>query len=159
MLGGFRVFDQVIERELDKSRMGLPCRSMASVFRLENHDYQRIRPSWREARRAVKYEYRFLRRLEQAPDLDAELIVISDENYENDDPPLQGLDPGVAGTVLALAAMGCFTITSCNGGCFGHPHHEDYPLVGFYAGPEDAEPCSGRRKSRALELGTTVRTY
>ena len=123
--------------------MGLPSRSMGLMFRMDNHQYERIRATWREARKALKYEYRLLRRLEMTTDLEAELIAISDENYENDCPPLRGLDLGVAATVLTLSAMGGLTVTSCNGGCLGDHHHEKHPLVVFYAKPEDAATLLG----------------
>ena len=41
--------------------------------------------------------------------------------------------------VLSLAAMKCFPIYSCNGGCFGDGHHAKYPTVIFYATSKDAE--------------------
>jgi hypothetical protein len=138
-MGAFKTFDLEIRRQIRKRGLGLPSRSTASVFRLHNHQYEHIRTSWRGARKALKYEYRLLRRLEQAADLEAELVLVSDETYEEDCPPLRGLDLGVAATVLTLAAMGCFTVTSCNGGCFGSQHHEEHPLVVFYAKPDDAE--------------------
>jgi hypothetical protein len=119
--------------------MTLPGRSERETLLLDNHDYGPIRASWREARRALKYEYRLLKRLESCADIRTELVVISDRDCEIDCPPLDGLDIGVAGAVLTLAALGCVTVTSCNGGCFGDWHREDYPLIVFYAKPQDKE--------------------
>jgi hypothetical protein len=143
----FKTFSLPIEQKLEQTRMSLPDRSMASVFRLENHDYRRIRVSWREARKALKYEYRLLRRLENASDVIAELNAISDRSFEDDSPPLRGLDLGVAATVLTLSAMGSVTIASCNGGCFCDHHHEDHPLVIFFSQPKDKETLLNAAKS------------
>lgn len=42
------------------------------------------------------------------------------------------LDLGVGAAVLALAAFGCRTISSCNASAFSYGHQEDYPLIAFY---------------------------
>jgi hypothetical protein len=46
------------------------------------------------------------------------------------------LDPGVASTVAALAAVGAVPVTACRG---GEGHYEKYPLVAFWSGPEHKE--------------------
>jgi hypothetical protein len=134
--------------------MGLPGRSTRSYIRRDNQQYERIRATWREARKALKYEYRFMRRLQMATDLKSEFSAIEEERYEDDCPPLQYLDPGVAATVLTLSAMGCFTVTSCNGGCFGHQHHEEHPLV--YLDPETPGRCAQGYLWTALVPGKCV---
>ena len=149
----FIIFNEKLEQSLRKESMSLPDRSLAPMFRLDNHCYERIRASWREARRAVKLEYRLLRRLEAALDIDDELCAISDVMAEDDCPPLRGLDIGVAGTVLTLAALGCVTVASCNGGCFGDAHHEDYPLIAFYAKPKDAVTLLAAAEETGVGVG------
>jgi hypothetical protein len=139
MANVFKVSSVPIDRKLDKNRMSLPDRSMTSAFRIQNHYFERVRSSWRDARTALKFEYLLMRRLENAVDLEKESIAISDGLFECDYSPLQGLDLGVAGTVLTLSAMGCYTIASCNGGCFGDFHHEKYPLVVFFAKGDDRD--------------------
>jgi hypothetical protein len=47
------------------------------------------------------------------------------------------LDPGVASTVAALAAMGAVPISCCRGGT---GHYEEYPLVVFWGAAEHREP-------------------
>jgi hypothetical protein len=139
MNSGFKRFGVEIERQLDKEAIGLPDSSMTSHFRLENHQYETLRACWREAKVALALENSLLTRLQNADDLEAEHLLVSDEMYEDIDQPLRGLDLGVAAAVLALSAMGCVTITSCNGGFLNDSHHEEHPLVVFYAEPDHTE--------------------
>ena len=60
--------------------MGLPPRSASPEFRVDNHDYGRIRASWGESRETLEFEHLLLKRLEGAQDLDVELNAISEEN-------------------------------------------------------------------------------
>jgi hypothetical protein len=153
MKTSFTIFNEETKRSLRRRGMGLPHHAAASNFRVDNHDFVRIRASWREAREALEFEHLLLKRLEKAQDLDAELNAISDENYEDHCPPLRGLDIGVAGVVLTLAALGCVTVTSCNGGCFGDGHHETYPLVVFYAKPENADMLLNAAEESGVGIG------
>ena len=133
----FKVFGLPIEQTLNESHLGLPDRSMVSQFRIDNHDYRRIRCTWSDAKAVFEFEQEILKRLHEAADLDQEYFTVSDELYDDEDQILQGLDLGVASVVLVLAAMGCVTVTSCNGGVFGDSHHEEYPLIVFYAQAKD----------------------
>jgi hypothetical protein len=134
----FKVFTEKIERRLVAKHMGLPSHSQTSHLRFHNHDYGRIRATLREVRQALEFEAEVLNRLANAKDLAAEYRRVSDEIYDDDSQPLQGLDLGVASAVLSLSAIGCVTFSSCNGGSFGDFHHEKYPLITFYAKPENA---------------------
>jgi hypothetical protein len=58
-----------------------------------------------------------------------------EEEWYEEPPELYGLDLGVASSVVALSAAHCIPFSSCNAGTFGGYHHEDYPLVAFYARP------------------------
>jgi len=100
-----------------------------------NRNYCDLRSmSWSEARRVYDYERELVDRIEQADDPDEEYVRIEDELY--DDPcGLYGLDLGTASSVIALSAARCVPFTSCNAGTFGGKHHEQYPLVAFFARP------------------------
>src|SRR6266550_1200883 len=119
MKNTFKTFSKKIERSLDLNHMWIPDRSEASQFRLANHDYGRIRASWRVAKNALNIERAIINRLEMASDFENEYHTVSDELYDDEDVPLQCLDIGVASVVLSLSGLGCHTLSSCNGGCFG----------------------------------------
>lgn len=100
---------------------------------LGNHQYRDLR--WvtsEEAVRVAELETELVERVRSAASPEDEMNLVDDELYDDPD-GLLGLDLGVAGAVAALAAIGCIPVASCNGGAFGGWHHEDHPLVVFYA--------------------------
>lgn len=138
MKSKFKRFDEKIEWNIIGSGLGIPPKSEFDQFKIENHDFEEYRSSWDEVERALEFEHSLLRRLEKAPDLEAERVLVSDELYEDDDLPIRTLDLGIGSVVLALSSMGCLTIASCNGGFLGDHHHEEHPLVVFYARAKEA---------------------
>lgn len=100
---------------------------------LGNHDYRDLRwISPYDAERVAELESELVERVRGAASPEDEMKLVDDELYEDPD-GLLGLDLGVAGAVAALASIGCIPVASCNGGAFGGWHHEDHPLVAFYA--------------------------
>ncbi|MDR6530252.1 hypothetical protein J2800_000988 [Caulobacter rhizosphaerae] len=92
---------------------------------------------WRDVSRMIGEEAPYLVRLRQASDVEDEMGAIVEELeerlVEECEDPLWGLDLGVAVATLALAASGCITFSSCNGGVFGEERHlESYPLIAFH---------------------------
>ncbi|WP_027553442.1 hypothetical protein [Bradyrhizobium sp. Cp5.3] len=131
----YHLFDVEIVRFVDGQRL---CWPRAAEVEAEtnpgcNRDYQDLRNlSWDDVETISALEAELVARLEAATDLDAEYEAISDELY--DDPEgILGLDIGVAATVATLSAAGCIPISSCNGGAYGGHHHENYPVVAFFA--------------------------
>lgn len=106
-----------------------------------NRHYSDMRGTgWRSVAAVLQEEAKYLARLRRAQDITCEVHeVLNELEQRNEDEgghPLWGLDIGVAGATLALAASGCITFTSCNGGAFGDGRHlEGYPLVGFFMRP------------------------
>ena len=98
-----------------------------------NRAYSDLRRlSWTDAKKAFALEGELIARIENAEDSDAECDAIDEELNESDD-HLFGLDVGVASTVVCLSAARCIPFSSCNGGAFGGRHQEAYPLVAFFA--------------------------
>ncbi len=151
MKSSFKTFAQPIERNLIKKWLGLPRRSVRNQFQFQNHDYEPIRSTWKGAKEVLELENSLLKRLELASDFPKELDVIADELYEDPEHPFLGLDIGVAGAVLTLAAMKCVTLSSCNGGALGDCHHESHPLVVFYA--ERDQSCILLEAAAKAEVG------
>jgi len=60
-----------------------------------------------------------------------------------------GLDPGVASTVVALAALGCPPLTSCSG---GPGHREEHPLVVFWCPHELFEDVFRAAQASGVDL-------
>jgi len=103
-----------------------------------NRAYMDLRRlSWTDAKKALADEARLIARIENAENPEDELSAIEEE-YDESEIELYGLDIGVASTVVALSAARCVPFASCNGGVFGGRHHEVYPLVAFYARPATA---------------------
>lgn len=103
-----------------------------------NRAYMDLRRlSWTDAKKVLADEARLIARIENADDSDDELTAIEEE-YDESEVELYGLDIGVASTVVALSAARCVPFASCNGAAFGGRHHEVYPLVAFYAKPATA---------------------
>jgi hypothetical protein len=93
---------------------------------MDNHEYQDLRSlDWSDFDEVFAEELELIERLRAGDDL-------------YDEAPgfhtlMLGLDPGVASTVVALAAVGCPPMSSCS----GEPgHHEEHPLVVFWC-PEE----------------------
>lgn len=62
-----------------------------------------------------------------------------DDGCQQCEPEIEGLELGVASTVVALSAFGCTPYTSCNGGAFGGDHPSSHLIVGFYLRPPHVE--------------------
>jgi hypothetical protein len=90
--------------------------------------------SWAEAATAVAAETGLIHRLTTAADLNAEAEVVEEERYDafEDSDALWNLDVGVIGAVIALSALGCAPIGSCNAGAFGGQHQAQHPYVAFF---------------------------
>jgi hypothetical protein len=149
----FKTFREEIAQDLDKKKMCLPDLSDTSHLRIDNHDFDPIRCTWQEAEDVFDLETDLLERLEQSKNFHDEFMLVSDELYEDVDQPLRGLDFGIASVVLSLAAMKCFPIYSCNGGCFGEFHHAKYPTVVFYAAPRHAETLLNAARNSGVGIG------
>ncbi len=90
--------------------------------------------TWVEAAAAVAGESELIARLAVAADLDVEADQIDEERFEafEDVEALWNLDVGVIGAVIALSALGCAPVGSCNAGGFGGDHQARHPYVAFY---------------------------
>lgn len=88
---------------------------------------------WEDVKYAIEYEKELLERIDvHSAEVDYNDAVQEDEiDYYST--VLYGLDVGVASTVLALSATGCFTLASCNG---SRDHLEEYPVVIFRCQPD-----------------------
>ena len=101
-----------------------------------NRSYVDLRGcSWPQFDRVFELESQLIARLMAASDRAEEYNAIEDELYE-DDEGLLGLDIGVASAVVALSAAGAIPFSSCNAGAYGGSHHEEHPLVAFFAKPK-----------------------
>jgi hypothetical protein len=96
------------------------------------------RLSWTEARRVLAEEANVITGIEKAENAENEYSLIEEESYESE-VDLYGLDIGVASTVVALSAARCVPFSSCNAGAFGGTHHENHPVIAFYAKPKTAD--------------------
>jgi hypothetical protein len=103
-----------------------------------NRAYMDLRRlSWTDARKVLADEVQLIARIENAEDPEEEYWTIEEE-YDESEVVLYGLDIGVSSTVIGLSAARCVPLSSCNAGAFGGNHHEVYPVVAFYAKPETA---------------------
>jgi len=133
-------FDVELSRQMRLAELGWPEPGEAANERGLgcNRAYMDLRrPSWTEARKVLADEAQFIARIENAEDPGEEHSIIEEE-YDESGVALQGLDIGVASTVVALSAARCVPFSSCNAGTFGGNHYEVYPVVAFYAKPETA---------------------
>ena len=127
-----RIYEEEIVRVVKVEQLSWPTETMAAKGFGENYRYEDLRGiSWEQAIETIGFERELVEELIAAPGPDIEgFKELVDQNVI-----LWGLDPGVAGAVMALSAAGCVTSSSCNGGCFGDPHHEDCPVIAFCARP------------------------
>lgn len=112
-------------------------------------DFRRM--PWSEARRVYDLESVFMARLEAAEDPEGEYAAIEDE-LDEEDIGLYGLDIGVASSVIALSAARCIPFASCNAGALGGFHRERYPLVAFFARNEMIQLLMGCSEIAAAGL-------
>jgi hypothetical protein len=160
-------FDVKVVRTASPNGLRWPKPSEASDERNLgcNREYVDLRGcSWEDLDRVADLENQLIARLMKAHDVEDEYDLIADELYETDDEGLFGLDIGVASAVVALAAFGCIPFSNCNGGAYGGRHHEEHPLVAFFARPahfpiltdaaEEADAGLERDSSGALLLYT-----
>jgi len=130
-------FDVEIVRKISPQGLRWPERGEAANGRNLscNRSYTDLRGlTWKDVQRVLELETALVRRIEDAADPDAEHRQIEDELFEEDE-GLFGLDIGVAGATVALAAARCITCSSCNAGSYGGHHHEAYPVVAFFGRP------------------------
>jgi hypothetical protein len=125
--------DKTWHQRIDPSCVGLPDEETMTCTDglVENHYYRDLR--WMDLE-----GYQVIR-----ADEDALLTYVEDGNDPGSDEAWEefcdnevyrlDLDPGVATTVAALAALGAVPFTSCTG---GPGHYETHPLVGFWATEE-----------------------
>lgn len=129
---------------MDPAHLGLPSedRLACSTGLVDNHEYRDLRDlSWEEFDAVFEEEPELLARLEAGEDLYDDTFA-----YET---LVLGLEPGVASTVVALAALGCPPMTSCAG---GPGHREEHPLVVFWCPEEKLEVVAHAAKN----AGATV---
>lgn len=117
-------------------QMPTPERALSESGLLENHDYIPLGEiDLEEADVTIREEANLLRRIEAIPESMqcSALQEIDDELYEEFG-PFGTFDTGVTGLIQALSAIGCVTITSCNGGILKDTKHGmKYPCVVFHA--------------------------
>jgi hypothetical protein len=150
----YPTFDVDITREIVLNELGWPAPGDASDesglgCNREYADLRRL--GWKVAKNVHAAEGELIERLERAEDPAAEYDKINDEAGE-DGSDLLGLDIGVAAVVASLSAVGCVPFTSCNGGAYGHHHHEAYPLVAFFAKPWMADLLLGAAADSGIGL-------
>lgn len=107
---------------------------------------------WDEVIAALELETELLRkiRMSSSPYDDEDSAI--DQNYEDISILMFGLDIGVATVVCALSAVGCIPISSCNGGTLGGNHHEDHPLVVFFANDEHVDTLTRAARHAGINL-------
>lgn len=129
--------DVNIEQSVSVSSMEMPDekRLTSTDGLLENHDYDHLGDiSIDEAIEIIASEAELLERIAEIPEeLQQEKLLEIYDELEEDCDPLIGFDFGVAGLVHALTAIGCVTISSCNGGVMGDSHAMPYPWIIFHA--------------------------
>jgi hypothetical protein len=133
-------FDVEVSRQVRIADLGWPEPSEAADESGLgcNRAYTDLRRlSWTDAKSALADEAQLIARIVNAADPEDEYSTIEDE-YDESEVDLYGLDIGVASTVVGLSAARCVPFSSCNAGIFGGNHHEAYPVVAFYAKPETA---------------------
>ncbi|MDP3115947.1 MAG: hypothetical protein Q8N19_02410 [Phenylobacterium sp.] len=90
--------------------------------------------AWDQVAEALIREAALFQRFSDADDVDDEAELYEEERGEaflpEDD--LWGLDIGVIAATLALSAMGCTTVSSCNAGGFGGQHVAAFPYIAFF---------------------------
>jgi hypothetical protein len=131
-----RKFDVEIRRAVQSGTLRWPDRGEAAADSGLgcNRAYRDLRRrTWGEAKLAL--------------DLERDLITSVESRFESFEDEsvadellesmfyLDGLDVGVASTVISLAAAKCIPFSSCNARAFGGDHQEQYPLVAFYSRP------------------------
>ena len=101
--------------------------------------------TWDQVAEAVRAEEVLFQRFAEAVDLDDEAERLEEERGEAllDDEDYWGLDVGVIGATLALSALGCVTVSSCNAGGFGGQHVARFPHIAFFLPRELADQVLG----------------
>jgi hypothetical protein len=141
------LYPVVIEQLLDVACLAELSETAAneaddSGYLVGNQMYQDLRGyGWSDVARALALERRFIARLQDAKDLEAEAMRIDDERLESFEPSdgLWGLDLGVTSATIALSAFGAIPVGSCNAGGFGGKHQGAYPYVAFFMGGADPD--------------------
>lgn len=90
--------------------------------------------AWDQVVEALGREAALFQRFSNADDVDEEAELYEEERGEAFLPEedLWGLDVGVIAATLALSAMGCTTVSSCNAGGFGGQHLAAFPYIAFF---------------------------
>ena len=133
----FKTFDVDIERNATESRLTWPLLGEGAgdgYMGGNKYYYDLGGMRWEDLRRVLELEKQLLVRLSLAADRVGDEESLDREMRESGN-LLYGLDIGVASTVIALSAADCLPFSSCNGGALGGSHHEEHPLVAFYARP------------------------
>lgn len=122
----------IIRREAIRDSSFTAARTVDYVVASLNRSRFEIEATRDEARTVVENETRLLAELGDADrdgDDDAFEAFIEDQ-FEAPNPYAE-LDIGVAGAVVALAAVGAWPLSSCNGGLLGGYHSSDVPHILF----------------------------
>jgi hypothetical protein len=136
----------LITQKIDIASMGLPSSTELRAARQEgffvgNQQYQDFRGfNWQQVGQAIELEINLIDLLGQADDLEFAAEELAEEMSEEivEGADLWGLEIGVASAVLALSALGCVPVISCNAGAFGGHHPSAFPYVAFFAPVECA---------------------
>lgn len=110
-----------------------------------NQHYRDLRgASWDDVADVLTCEAEAFTRFAAASDLDEEAEQFDEERLGFMEPEdLWGLDVGVAGAALALAALGAIPVGSCNAGGFGGHHQARFPYVAFFIGQASPQAVLG----------------
>ena len=131
----WRIDGRQCEVDLDPSRVSTPAlaRTSRDAIVLANHDFFMLdATSWDEAEAALEEEEEFIQEYNAAADGFAVLSKFNDQRSETCNPN-HNLDLGITAAVLCLRAMKAMPFVSCSGSFPFAPHHEEFPLVGFFA--------------------------
>jgi hypothetical protein len=135
-----RTYTIPLRREVDASRLVVIDRTTLEAadeagFLEGNAMFQDLSGcTWADAVIAVAAEAALIARLTTAEDLETEAQRVDEERYDafEDADALWNLDVGVIGAVIALSALGCAPVGSCNAGGFGGHHQAQHPYVTFF---------------------------
>jgi hypothetical protein len=137
------IYAVTIRRKVDPSQLAvIDVKALEAAdeagFLAGNAMFQNLSGStWEEAADALVAEAAFIARLAAAADLEMEAARIEEERsvaFDEID-ALWNLDVGVIAATLALAALGCAPVGSCNAGGFGGEHQASHPYVAFHLSP------------------------
>jgi hypothetical protein len=121
-----------------------------------NQQYRDLRDvDWEDVEGVLACEAAAFTRFAEADDLDQAAELFDEERLELVEPDdLWGLDVGVAGAALTLAALGAIPVSSCNAGGFGGHYVARFPYVAFFIGV--ADPATVLALAAEADVGLDV---